>query len=133
MFGSLCTFRHEYKKFQQLLRHYYVVKLYCLESLYEYSVDQQSFVNEFETGVHKLPIFEQIHNAHSDYDRRSRHSLDIIEDTTEKDSAKSLFKEIALEIKKTFTSGSIDKSNESSKKKNSDGKAPSKSSIDEQE
>ena len=90
-------------------------------------------MNEFESGVHKLPIFEHIHNAHSDYDRRSRHSLDIVEDNTEKSSAQSLFKEIALEIKKTFTSGSIDKSNGSSKKKNSDGKAPSKSSIDEQE
>ena len=56
-----------------------------------------------------------------------------MEDNTEKESCKSLFQEIALEIKKTFTSGSIDKSNDSYRKKNSDSKTPSKSSIDEQE
>ena len=90
-FGSMCMFRHEYKKFQQLLRHYYVVKLYCLESLYQYSVDQHSFVNEFETGVQKLPIFEAIHNiTHSDseQDKKSEWSIDY-------DSSKSLFREIA--------------------------------------
>ena len=72
-------FRHEYKKFQQLLRHYYVVKLYCLESLYEYSVDQQDFVNEYETGVHKLPIFQQIHNAHSESSNHERKSWFSVE------------------------------------------------------
>ena len=102
--GSMCMFRHEIKKFQQLLRHYYVVKLYCLESLYQYSVDRNSFVNEFETGVRKLPVFEQIHNAHSEtsnLDKKSKNSVES--DLMEESSTRSLFKELAQELKKTFT------------------------------
>ena len=94
----MCTFRHEYKKFQQLLRHYYVVKLYCLESLYQYSVDQHSFVNEFESGVAKLPIFEAIHNAHSDYEQDKKSEWSIDYESIDHDSCKSLFKEIAQEL-----------------------------------
>ena len=55
--GSMCNLRHEYKTFKQLMRHYYTVKMYCLESLFQYSMDQETFVNKYETGVKKLPIF----------------------------------------------------------------------------
>ena len=87
--GSTCSFRHEYKKFQQLLRHYYVVKMYCLESLYSYSVNQTEFVNDYDSGVSKLPIFKQIHKAHSDASRKE------FEQSEEDSSAQSLFKDIA--------------------------------------
>jgi hypothetical protein len=35
--------------------------MYTLESLYQYSKDQEDFVNSHETGVQKLSIFERIH------------------------------------------------------------------------
>ena len=121
-------FRHEYKKFQQLLRHYYVVKLYCLESLYQYSVDRQSFVNEFETGVSKLPIFQQIHNASSENDKKSCFS---VESDQKEDSNRSLFKDIANELRKTFTKN--DSSENSSKKYKHEPTDFPALSVDEQE
>ena len=60
-YGSRCMFRHEHRHFNQILRHFYVCKLYTVESLFQSSSDQQNFVNTYETGVHKLPIFENIH------------------------------------------------------------------------
>ena len=127
-------FRHEYKKFQQLLRHYYVVKLYCLESLYQYSVDQHSFVNEFETGVHKLPIFQQIHNAHSDTSNIEQKSCFSAESDLKEDSSnRSLFKELAQELRKAVT-GRNDTSENSSKYYHQvPSDEPSKLSIEELE
>lgn len=38
-YGSRCMFRHEHRHFNQILRHYYVCKLYTLESLFKSSKD----------------------------------------------------------------------------------------------
>ena len=62
-YGSRCMFRHEHRHFGQIARHFYVAKLYTVESLYQYSKDQDEFVNTYETGVRKLPIFKAIHAA----------------------------------------------------------------------
>ena len=43
------------------MRHYYAVQLYTLESLYETNKDQTNFVNNFETDVRKLSVFDEIH------------------------------------------------------------------------
>jgi len=40
--------------------------MYALESLYQCNKDQADFVNSYETGVHKLSIFERIHAMGSD-------------------------------------------------------------------
>jgi len=60
-YGGRCMFRHEHRHFNQIARHFYVAKLYTVESLYQYSKDQKEFVNSYETGVRKLPIFKAIH------------------------------------------------------------------------
>ena len=39
MYGSRCMFRHEHRHYNQIMRHYYGVQLYTLESLYETSKD----------------------------------------------------------------------------------------------
>jgi hypothetical protein len=38
-----------------------VAKLCAYESLFQYSKDQENFVNSFETGVSKLSAFTAIH------------------------------------------------------------------------
>ena len=45
----------------QIKRYPYVAKLYTYESLFTISDDQDKFIDTYETGVAKLPIFEQIH------------------------------------------------------------------------
>lgn len=61
MYGSRCMFRHEHRNYNQIMRHYYGVQIYTLESLYETSKDQTNFVNTFETDVRKLSVFDEIH------------------------------------------------------------------------
>jgi len=61
MYGSRCMFRHEHRHYNQIMRHYYAANLYTLESLFSNAKDQASFVNNFETDVRKLPVFDAIH------------------------------------------------------------------------
>ena len=64
-------FRHEHRHFNQIARHFYVAKLYTVESLYQNSKDKGEFVNFYETGVSKLPIFKAIHTEDVDEDEES--------------------------------------------------------------
>ena len=61
LYGSRCNFRHEHKRYDQILRHYYTPKLYTLESLFHYSKDQAAFVETFESGLKRLDVFKDIH------------------------------------------------------------------------
>merc|ERR1719195_2617801 len=54
-------FRHEHRHIRQIHRHYYVAKLCAYETLFQYSKDQENFVNSYETGVSKLSAFTAIH------------------------------------------------------------------------
>ena len=56
-YGVRCQFNHEHRCIDQIKRYAYVAKLYTYESLYANSVDQAIFVNTFESGVSKLPVF----------------------------------------------------------------------------
>ena len=60
-YGSRCMFRHEHRHYNQIMRHYYIAKLYTQESLFMYSKDRAEFVNSYNSGLRKLPIFESIH------------------------------------------------------------------------
>ena len=60
-YGSRCMFRHEHRHIRQIHRHYYVAKLCAYETLFQYSKDQDNFVNSYETGVSKLSAFRDIH------------------------------------------------------------------------
>ena len=57
LYGVRCQFSHEHRCMDQIKRYAYVAKLYTYESLYANSVDQAIFVNTFESGVSKLPVF----------------------------------------------------------------------------
>lgn len=61
MYGSRCMFRHEHRHYDQIMRHYYAVQLYTLESLFETAKDQAVYVNNMKSDVSKLPVFSGIH------------------------------------------------------------------------
>jgi len=54
-----------------------------MESLYQYSKDQTNFLNTHESGVRKLPIFEQIHNegAEEDADEEASEVFECADDS----------------------------------------------------
>lgn len=60
-YGSRCLFRHEHRRQEQIMRHYYFAKLYTAESLFQYSKDRSEFINSYNSGLKKLPVFEAIH------------------------------------------------------------------------
>jgi len=61
MYGSRCMFRHEHRHFDQIMRHYYAIQLYTMESLFETAKDQAVYVNNMKSDVRKLPVFSGIH------------------------------------------------------------------------
>ena len=77
LYGSRCNFRHEHKRYDQILRHYYTPKLYALESLFHYSKDQSAFVEAFESGIKRLDVFKNIHKLEACDDEEST-SLDSV-------------------------------------------------------
>lgn len=58
MYGSRCMFRHEHRHYNQIMRHYHTAKLYTVESLFQCSKDQATFVNTYESGIRKLSVFD---------------------------------------------------------------------------
>ena len=77
------------------------MKLYSLESLYQYSKDREQFLRDFDSGVHKLPVFEKIH---SDYNESTTPETQSEESESEQNvtSMCSLFSEISSELKKSL-------------------------------
>ena len=78
------------------------MKLYSLESLYQYSKDREQFLRDFDSGVHKLPVFEKIH---SDYNESTTPETQSEESESEQNvtSMCSLFSEISSELKKSLS------------------------------
>jgi hypothetical protein len=77
------------------------VKLYTLESLYQYSKDSKEFVRNFDSGVHKLPVFQKIHSS---YNESSTPETQSEESESEQNvtSMCSLFSELSSELKKNL-------------------------------
>ena len=61
MYGSRCVYLHETRDFDQIHRHYYVTKLYALESQYKHTGFMSEFDNTYESDSGRLPIFKDIH------------------------------------------------------------------------
>lgn len=61
-YGSRCMFRHEHRHFDQIMRHYYAIQLYTMESLFSNAKDQTEYVNTMKSDVRKLPVFSGIHD-----------------------------------------------------------------------
>jgi len=74
MYGSRCMFRHEHRHFDQIMRHYYAVQLYTMESLYETAKDQAEYVNTMKSDVRKLPVFSGIHAQFEEEEEDSTNS-----------------------------------------------------------
>ena len=77
------------------------MKLYSLESLYQYSKDREQFLRDFDSGVHKLPVFEKIHSS---YDESTTPETQSEESESEQNvtSMCSLFSELSSELKKNL-------------------------------
>ena len=61
LYGVRCQYRHEHRHIDQIKRYPYVVRLITYESLFANSIDQEAFLENFETGVEKLEVFKKIH------------------------------------------------------------------------
>ena len=77
------------------------MKLYTLESLYQYSKDRKEFVRDFDSGVHKLPVFEKIHSSYNESTTPETQSEES-ESEQNVTSMCSLFSELSSELKKNL-------------------------------
>ena len=75
------------------------MKLYSLESLYQYSKDREQFLRDFDSGVHKLPVFEKIHSSYKESTTPETQSEES-ESEQNVTSMCSLFSELSKELKK---------------------------------